>query len=182
MGGIVTLTWCIIFRPKSKDVCLPFSNRPKFLEIYDFFFFFDIQFCIFKHNCSKKIFKMHCNCPKRLLCRRRRFMCLPHTCLHQIVWCYLFKYRKLYDLLCISSISRLKKKDRPTDPPNFQAKRANKPLFLRPYLEDGGTLIKLSFAHFFQHPCSTPVVKLLHSDGHQFFHQMPDFCSGTWFR
>ena len=25
-----------------------------------------------------------------------------------------------------------KKKDQPTDPPNFQAKRANKPLFFRP--------------------------------------------------
>ena len=26
-----------------------------------------------------------------------------------------------------------KKKDRPTDPPNFQAKRANKPFIFRPY-------------------------------------------------
>ena len=37
-------------------------------------------------------------------------------------------------IYCISSTSKLKKKkDRPTDPLNFQAKRANKPLFFRPY-------------------------------------------------
>ena len=63
------------------------------------------------------------------MCRHRRYIHLPHTCLHQIVWCHMFKYRRLYGLYCISSTSRLKKKkkkDRPTDPPNFQVKRANK--------------------------------------------------------
>ena len=39
-------------------------------------------------------------------------MCLP-TCLHQIVECHLFRYRKLFDLNCISSTSRcIKKKKR----------------------------------------------------------------------
>ena len=41
-------------------------------------------------------------------------------------------------IIVISLTSRLKKKkkkkDRPTGPPNFQAKRANKPLFFRLYV------------------------------------------------
>ena len=32
---------------------------------------------------------------------------------------------------CISSVSRFLKKDRPTDPPNFHAKRANKPIIFK---------------------------------------------------
>ena len=41
------------------------------------FFFFDTQFCIFRHNCENKNFKIHCNSPKNLLCRHRGYMCLP---------------------------------------------------------------------------------------------------------
>ena len=65
---------------------------------------------------------MHCNCPKSQLCWHRRHMCLP-TCLHQIVGCHLFRYRKLYDLYCISSTSRFKKKNRLTYWPRFSGQK-----------------------------------------------------------
>ena len=112
-------------------VC-PFPTDPKFqnlgkLRLLFFFFFFDIHFCIFKQNCYHNFFKMHCNCPKSYT----EGMCLP-TCLHQIVGCHLFRYRKLYDLCCISSTSRFKKrKERSTyrfPPPQFSGQKGKQTL------------------------------------------------------
>ena len=49
------------------------------------------------------------NCPKSLLCRHRRGVFIPYMSPSDCL-CYLFKYRKLYDLFCISSTARIKKK------------------------------------------------------------------------
>ena len=52
-----------MFRPKKKDVCLPFCDRPKILENKcHLFFFFDSQFCIFKaEQHPVVIFAMFCS-------------------------------------------------------------------------------------------------------------------------
>ena len=70
-------------------------------------------------------------------------VCKP-TCLHQIdqiVGCHLFRYRKLYDLYCIFSTSRLKQKKtkqktkqkqkQTNDPPNCRPKGQTN--LFRPY-------------------------------------------------
>ena len=51
---------------------------------------------------------MLCNCPK-VYCVGTEGICLPHM-FDQIVWFHILKTRKLYDLNCISTTSRFKKK------------------------------------------------------------------------
>ena len=112
--------------------CLPFSDWPKYFENLDcffFFFFFSffyIQFAFLNKTVKIKVSKYIVTVPN-VYCVGTEGICLPHTCLHQIVWCHLFKYRKLY--MHFSNIQMLggKKKINLPTLPIFRPK-ANKPL------------------------------------------------------
>ena len=75
MSKPVAAPLCLpIIRPIKKMFVCRSCDRPKIFENLGCFFFFEIQFGIFKQKFQNKSFKMHCNCPKSLRCRHRRYV------------------------------------------------------------------------------------------------------------
>ena len=96
-------------KKKKKKKCLPFPDRPKIFEDFGCFFF--VVFFIYSiFALSNKIVKIKVSkyivAVPKVNCVGTEGICLPYTCLHQIVWCHLFKYRKT--VLCISLTSRFR--------------------------------------------------------------------------
>ena len=116
-------------------VC-PFPTDPKYWEKSSLFFSFDTQFCIFDKNVQIKCYNFFIIVSKRFFTRYNGIQPPSNARINFNSKALHAQELYTHECYCISSASRFKKKetrqtkkkkpDRPTDPPDFRAKRANK--------------------------------------------------------
>ena len=111
-------------------VC-PFPTDPKFwktgVAFFFLFFFLVFNFAFLNKIVKLKVSKYIVTVPE-VYCVGTEGICLPNTCLHQIVWCHWFKCTKLY--MHFSNIQIKKKKT--YRPSQFSGQKGKQTFFFRP--------------------------------------------------